>query len=246
MMWRPVCAENSRVGSLIASADGWRGFQQSKSYDLLAAAPLFMWYCLSAGRLLPAVTQGFAAVVRSRDVDIHVIVAVLAQAAALILIVLAMGFLMLRPPARAKATGLFPRLAAAVGTYLGLAVVWLPRQSMSLTQSLVSLVLIGVGTAFTIYAIFHLCRSFSIMAEARHLVTDGPYAVLRHPLYLGEAVSTIGLMVQFLSPLAVGLTAVQLAFQLLRMGNEERVLARQFPEYAAYAARTARVVPGLY
>lgn len=228
------------------TTESWRGFQKSKPYDLLAAAPLFVWYCLSAGRLLPAVGKGLGALVRSCGVDVHLAVTVLAQAAALILIVMSMAFLLLRPPASAKAAGLFPRFAALAGTYLAVVVIWLPRHTMSLTQSLVSLGLVATGTGFTIYAMFHLGRSFSVMAEARTLVTDGPYAVSRHPLYLGEAVSTLGLMVQFLSPLAAGLTVVQLAFQFLRMTNEERVLARQFPEYAAYASRTARLVPGLY
>jgi protein-S-isoprenylcysteine O-methyltransferase Ste14 len=32
----------------------------------------------------------------------------------------------------------------------------------------------------------------------------------------------------------------------MRMKNEEAVLAGLFPEYEAYKARTARLVPGLY
>jgi protein-S-isoprenylcysteine O-methyltransferase Ste14 len=227
-------------------ANDWRGLPGTKRYDLLAALPLFAWYSLSAGRMVPAVRQGFAALHRTGGNDLHLTMAVVAQAAALLLVLMSMAFLMLRPPASAKAAGLFPRLAAFAGTYLGLAVVWLPRAEMSLTQSFSSLVLIAGGTAFTIYALFHLGRSFSIMAEARHLVTDGPYAVVRHPLYLGEAVSTVGLTVQFLSPLAVALTVLQLLFQLARMKNEERVLAAQFPEYLEYAARTPRLLPGVY
>ena len=89
-------------------------------------------------------------------------------------------------------------------------------------------------------------RSFSLMAEARRLVTDGPYAYIRHPLYLGEAAAMLGLMLQFVSPLALGIAAVQLAFQLERMKNEEQILSEMFPEYSAYMQRTARLVPGLY
>jgi len=84
------------------------------------------------------------------------------------------------------------------------------------------------------------------MAEARKLVTDGPYARIRHPLYLGEAISIVGLMLQYLSPVAVAIVGVQLSFQLLRMKNEELILTRIYPEYDAYKSRTARLLPGVY
>jgi protein-S-isoprenylcysteine O-methyltransferase Ste14 len=42
------------------------------------------------------------------------------------------------------------------------------------------------------------------------------------------------------------LVAAQFAVQLWRMREEEKVLQTQFPEYAAYRARTARLIPGVY
>jgi len=42
------------------------------------------------------------------------------------------------------------------------------------------------------------------------------------------------------------LLAVQIAFQLRRMRNEEVILGAIFPEYAAYKAKTARLIPGVY
>ena len=84
------------------------------------------------------------------------------------------------------------------------------------------------------------------MAEARRLVTDGPYASIRHPLYLGEAISTVGLTLQYSSPLAFSIMALQFAFQFQRMKNEEEVLARQFAEYEGYRFRTARILPGIF
>jgi protein-S-isoprenylcysteine O-methyltransferase Ste14 len=70
--------------------------------------------------------------------------------------------------------------------------------------------------------------------------------VIRHPLYLGEAVALAGVTLQFLSPWALALLALQCIFQLERMKNEELVLSRAFPDYQDYAARTARLLPGLY
>jgi protein-S-isoprenylcysteine O-methyltransferase Ste14 len=85
-----------------------------------------------------------------------------------------------------------------------------------------------------------------MLPEARRLVTNGPYSVIRHPLYLGEAVAFVGVTLQYLSPWALALLALQCIFQLERMKNEELVLLQAFPDYHDYAARTARLVPGLY
>jgi len=154
--------------------------------------------------------------------------------------------LLIRRQPIAKSKGLLPRFAAVAGTYLGIAVVWLPPQPIGFGLSLLSLMLMLGGLGFAIYALAHLGRSFSLMAEARRLVTDGPYASIRHPLYVGEAASLLGLMLQYISPLALALVAVQICIQLIRIKNEENVLASLFPEYEAYRARTARLVPGLY
>jgi len=69
---------------------------------------------------------------------------------------------------------------------------------------------------------------------------------MRHPLYLAEELAVIGILMQFLSGGTILLCAAHIAFQLRRMRNEERVLVGAFPEYRAYCARTARLLPGIY
>jgi protein-S-isoprenylcysteine O-methyltransferase Ste14 len=84
------------------------------------------------------------------------------------------------------------------------------------------------------------------MAETRQLVTSGPYRFVRHPLYLTEEIATIGVFMQFASAWTALIFAVQIAFQLRRMHNEELVLSARFPEYVAYRQHTARLIPGIY
>ena len=95
-------------------------------------------------------------------------------------------------------------------------------------------------------ALMQLGRSLSIMPEARRLVTEGLYARIRHPLYLGEAIATIGVLLLYRIPAAFALVAIQFCLQLWRMREEEKVLAAAFPEYAEYRQRTARLIPGIY
>jgi protein-S-isoprenylcysteine O-methyltransferase Ste14 len=110
----------------------------------------------------------------------------------------------------------------------------------------VSTLLILAGDGFAVFVLVRLRHSFSIMAEARELVTSGPYRLVRHPLYLAEQVATLGNVMQFLSVWTALLAVVQILFQLRRISNEEALLTEVFPEYAAYRQKTARVIPRIY
>jgi protein-S-isoprenylcysteine O-methyltransferase Ste14 len=78
------------------------------------------------------------------------------------------------------------------------------------------------------------------------LVLQGPYRWIRHPLYLTAAIATLGIAMGYAQPWAALLAVVTFGFQIGRMHNEERVLAATFPEYADYAGRTKRLIPGIY
>jgi protein-S-isoprenylcysteine O-methyltransferase Ste14 len=101
------------------------------------------------------------------------------------------------------------------------------------------------GDLLAVWVVLHLRGSFSVMAEARRLVVQGPYALVRHPLYLAEEVGLASAVITHLSPAAVTVLAAQAFFQLVRCRNEERVLAHAFPEYADYRRRTPMLLPRL-
>ena len=223
----------------------WRAFEQTKLYDFLAATPMIVWYSLSIANMVPLFAHELAQT-GGASLELRAVISLLSRGAVIVFIGLALVLLAVRRPPKAKAKGLVPRISAFAGTFLVVAVVWLPQQPIGLAVSLVSLALIFGGLCFSIFALVHLGRSFSLMPEARRLVTNGPYAFVRHPLYLGEAISTLGMMLQYLSPFAIVIVALQLGFQLQRMRNEEDVLGSLFPEYADYRLHTARLVPGLY
>ncbi len=86
---------------------------------------------------------------------------------------------------------------------------------------IVSTVLILVGSAAAVVALLRLGRSFSMMAEARRLVTSRSYRYMRHPLYLAEELAIIGLFLQFALLWTMLLLGVRIAFQLRCMRNEE-------------------------
>ncbi len=145
------------------------------------------------------------------------------------------------------ATGWKPTVAALLGGFLSMGLLYFPqRTDLSLTTQLISCVLVLGGNILAVVILMRLGKSFSIVPQSRRLVTTGPYRFVRHPLYLAEAVATIGALLDFISPLAVALIVVQLGFQVARMHYEEKILSETFPEYADYARRTARLIPSIY
>lgn len=146
-----------------------------------------------------------------------------------------------------KFPGVFPTVAALLGGFLMTAFLLLDRrEDLPSAFYLVAFALVIIGNGLSIMVLSQLGRSFSILPESRRLVTSGAYALVRHPLYLAEAIASIGVALLFLSPAALFLLLTQFAWQFVRMHYEEKVLRESFPEYAAYAKRVRRIIPGVY
>lgn len=202
-----------------------------------------------AGKLLLLAAFGWLAVGQMVGVAQRVVrgqwdLGLAASGLSLVFVLLVVVMTLRRLPARANAAGLEPRVMAILGTFLLLVLVWLPAGRPPAGVELAATLLLVVGTAASIWCLHYLGRSFAILAAARELVTGGPYGVVRHPLYVAEAVSTVGIIVAHWSWAAVAVGAAQLAVQLRRMAHEERVLRAAFPEYGDYARRVPRLLPG--
>ncbi len=165
--------------------------------------------------------------------------------AILFLLLVTVLFVVRLPPIR-KSHGWRPRLMALLGSFLLTFIVISPQSEPTLFRAIGATILIVSGGALALAALVALGRSFSIFPEARRLVTRGPYAVVRHPMYLGEILAGLGVTLYALSGPALVLFLAFLAAQLRRMAYEEQILERIFPEYAAYKLRTARLIPRIY
>lgn len=88
-------------------------------------------------------------------------------------------------------------------------------------------------------------RSFHLRADPTEggLVTTGPYAAIRHPIYAAVTLLAWGSVIGTPSDWTALCAAVVTAGALARIACEERLLVERYPEYAEYAGRTKRLVP---
>jgi protein-S-isoprenylcysteine O-methyltransferase Ste14 len=214
---------------------------KARVYDLGAASPLIVWYAMAVAGLAPRIGSELA-----QAMSLRLFLQVTAEIVTVVFLGVQMLLFFIRRLPVAKEAGWLPRLCAIVGANLPLALLALPRAQHGLVLTAVGYILVIAGTAGAVVVALWLGRGFSILPQARRLVTDGPYRRIRHPLYLAEQLVTFGAMWQFQQPWSALIALASFAAQFPRMHFEEHILARTFPEYGAYCARTWRLIPGLY
>lgn len=218
--------------------------QNTKLYDAVAALPLVLWFAYGALQLRPTIVNDAMLIGRGAG-DLFTWVQLFSLSAALAFDVLLVWMLLMRDRPVAKSKGVLPRICGFAGTFLGVGILQLPQAHLTLPMQFLAAVLVGVGSLGSVLVLWRLGKAFSIMPEARNLVTGGPYAHARHPLYAVEIITIIGTAIQFAQPWA-GLVALGVVILLvIRSVYEERVLSETYPEYEAYRAKTKRFIPGV-
>ena len=83
--------------------------------------------------------------------------------------------------------------------------------------------------------------------EGNTLATSGPYRIVRHPIYLADLVLAVGLGFMVGSWLFLAFGALMALVLPFVIATEDRHLAARFGEsWTRYAARTARMIPGVW
>ena len=143
--------------------------------------------------------------------------------------------------------------ALAVATWVAAADVWRWHLLPAPAPWLAALgMAVYVAGRWLVSAALH-ANAFATMvvrhqAERGQAVVDrGPYAVVRHPMYSGVVLATIGLPLWLGSTTGVLAALVPILIMAVRIGVEERFLRRALDGYPAYTARVRyRLVPGVW
>ena len=178
--------------------------------------------------------------------DIPFLITIASRSAILIFLAVCIAFAVARYRPIGKYATFHPKIVALAGMLFTLIILMSPGATHAVFWGGFSTVLILAGTIASVLVVFHLGRSLSVMPEARKLVTAGPYARIRHPLYLAEEITVLGIFLQFRSWQGLLILAVHFYLQIRRMDYEEGILGKSFPDYAEYKERTSRLIPGVY
>ncbi|MEP6502547.1 MAG: isoprenylcysteine carboxylmethyltransferase family protein [Betaproteobacteria bacterium] len=158
-----------------------------------------------------------------------------------------------REPFLSRAGHIGPMVVAA-------ALLWSPRLAVlgldgrfmpwAPWESVAGVVVTAGGLGFAVWARRHIGRNWSAIVtlkEDHELVTTGPYALVRHPIYTGLLFGFLGSAIalgQWRGLLAVAIVYVAL---LRKYRLEERWMHERFgTAYDAYRARVRALVPFLF
>jgi protein-S-isoprenylcysteine O-methyltransferase Ste14 len=146
-------------------------------------------------------------------------------------------------------------LAFAVATLIWLVAIGLDRRAQAsdvpLVLHVLGLAMYLLSTALIMW-VFR-ANSFAapvvkVQAERHHrVISTGPYAFVRHPMYSGIMLFFVGVSLLLGSWWGVAIAPVFAVLFAIRARIEERALVEGLPDYADYAARVRyRLVPGLW
>ncbi len=152
----------------------------------------------------------------------------------------------IRSAAKSTTRSFITKTIAIIATFLPFTIPSLSGLSDNPNIMLPANLVTILGMAIALYSLGTLGRSFSIIPQARKLVQTGPYRFVRHPVYLGELISILGVVLARSSTLAVAIYCLITALLIYRALQEEKLLAGIFPEYETYSRRRARFIPGVF
>ena len=145
-----------------------------------------------------------------------------------------------RRPAKVTSRSVKEWVIAMVGTCIG----YFYGSGAVLLPGVATVLIIVAGCMCTV-SILALGRSFGIVPANRGIIAGGPYAVVRHPIYLSYVVFDVGYLLGALSLHNVLVFVGLILSFYLRATYEERLL-HQDPGYCEYAKRTPYMfIPGL-
>lgn len=147
-----------------------------------------------------------------------------------------------------------------VVTWISLPFLVAPDSGSVLLQPLTfSMGVVGTfsGTALVVlgYAGTHWCyasmgdtwRMGIDHVEKTKLVTNGPYRVIRHPIYSFQSVMLVGVAILLPAPLALIIVLIHLACVWVKTADEEAHLLKEHgQDYVEYRDRTGRLLPKLF
>lgn len=128
-----------------------------------------------------------------------------------------------------------------------LALILWPRTAFQLSPG--AILLLAVAVLLGSWTLVHnRPGNFNVRPEPKgdgRLVTTGPYRHVRHPMYAALLLFAAAVVLAYADPWKSAALALLFAVLWKKSDLEEGYLRARYPQYAAYAARVRRFLPGL-
>jgi protein-S-isoprenylcysteine O-methyltransferase Ste14 len=144
----------------------------------------------------------------------------------------------------------FPIIVAGIPVLISLSPYTLPQWAPFNSPNHVYVYLAVMGLLITgglinLIGLLTMRRAFTIMTEARVLVTNGIFSSIRHPLYSGHFIMFLGSLLLRLNFYTIAMYFLFVVGQVIRARMEERKLMQAFPDFTIYKKQTGMFWPKL-
>lgn len=110
-----------------------------------------------------------------------------------------------------------------------------------------ALVILGYALVFLVFLKNPFASRVVEVEPGQSVISSGPYAVVRHPMYLGTSIMWLATPVALGSYWALPVFLVLPVVLVYRIMNEEEVLLRELPGYREYTRKVRyRLIPGIW
>lgn len=156
---------------------------------------------------------------------------------------LTVGLILIAKPTNTRDTSILPSLLTLCASFYFF-VIWL-YGGVELISQTVAQVVMFLGITLQVLAKIWIGRNFGLLPARRGLVSTGPYAIVRHPIYLGYFMTHMGFLFSNFSVHNLIVYIMLYAFQAGRIYYEEKKLG-EWGDYQVYKQKVKyRIIPGV-
>lgn len=127
---------------------------------------------------------------------------------------------------------------------------WITRFRDPLLIEFIGLTLCAVGIAIFFWGARSLGTNLTALpkpkADSKKMVTTGVYQYVRHPIYSGLTLATLGWSLFWGSFLSLGLSLALALWLDFKAREEENWLLKKYPAYKGYSRRVKKLIPFIY
>jgi protein-S-isoprenylcysteine O-methyltransferase Ste14 len=153
-------------------------------------------------------------------------------------------FILIRRPTDKISINAFDWVIAIGATTLPLTVEF--SEPYPIVTPVLCILIVIFGIFIQIYAKLSLRRSFGLVPANRGIKVEGPYRVIRHPMYAGYFLTHIGLFLIYPSPWNFTVYVSSASLQIMRVLREEKLLSID-QSYQNYKSNVqSRLIPGIF